>query len=46
MELWQLKNGSLFRQECYVNGQWIQAKSGKTFDVTGLSPSASSLQMD
>ncbi|KAL8785871.1 MAG: hypothetical protein Q9213_003103 [Squamulea squamosa] len=28
-----LSDKSLFKQECYVNGQWIKAKSGKTFEV-------------
>ncbi|KAI9784917.1 MAG: succinate semialdehyde dehydrogenase NADP+ linked [Peltula sp. TS41687] len=28
-----LNDQSLFREECYVNGQWIKAKSGKTFEV-------------
>ena len=31
----QLKDPSLFKQECYVNGEWVKAKSGKTFEVTG-----------
>ncbi|MCJ1231449.1 succinate semialdehyde dehydrogenase NADP+ linked [Toensbergia leucococca] len=30
----QLNDKSLFKQECYVNGEWIKAKSGKTFEVT------------
>ncbi len=30
----QLKNASLFRQQCYVNGQWLDADSGETIDVT------------
>ena len=29
----QLNDSSLFKQQCYVNGQWIDAKSGKTFEV-------------
>lgn len=29
-----LKDASLFRQQCYVNGQWIGADSGSTIDVT------------
>ena len=29
-----LKDPSLFRQQCYINGQWIDADSGKTIDVT------------
>ncbi|KAL8758098.1 MAG: hypothetical protein Q9199_001731 [Rusavskia elegans] len=28
-----LNDKSLFKQECYVNGEWIKAKSGKTFEV-------------
>lgn len=34
----QLNDKSLFKQQCYVNGEWIKAKSGKTFEVTGLIP--------
>lgn len=30
----ELKDASLFRQQCYVNGQWIDADSGDTIDVT------------
>lgn len=30
----ELKDSSLFIQKCYVDGQWIDAKSGKTFEVT------------
>jgi len=30
----ELKDMSLFRQQCYVNGEWIDADSGKTIDVT------------
>ncbi len=29
-----IKDQSLFRQQCYINGQWIDADSGKTIDVT------------
>jgi succinate-semialdehyde dehydrogenase/glutarate-semialdehyde dehydrogenase len=29
-----LKDKSLFRQQCYINGQWADADSGKTVDVT------------
>ncbi|HEY3145340.1 MAG TPA: aldehyde dehydrogenase family protein, partial [Dongiaceae bacterium] len=29
-----LKDQSLFRQQCYINGQWADADSGKTIDVT------------
>ncbi len=32
----KLKDPSLFKENvCYVNGEWIPAKSGKTFQVTG-----------
>ncbi len=30
----QLKNAALFRQQCFINGQWIDADSKKTFPVT------------
>ena len=30
----QLKDSSLFRQQCYIDGQWIDADSGETIDVT------------
>jgi len=29
----QLHNPSLFRQQCYINGQWINADNQKTFTV-------------
>lgn len=29
----QLKDGSLFHQQSFVGGKWIDAKSGKRFDV-------------
>ncbi|KAI2624752.1 aldehyde dehydrogenase [Xylaria nigripes] len=29
----KLKNPELFRNNAYVNGQWVEAKSGKRFDV-------------
>ncbi|KAI9887997.1 MAG: succinate semialdehyde dehydrogenase NADP+ linked [Watsoniomyces obsoletus] len=28
-----LKDKSLLKQECYVNGEWTKAKSGRTFEV-------------
>ena len=31
----QLKDQSLFIQKAYINGEWVDAKSGKTFDVHG-----------
>jgi hypothetical protein len=36
--LHELNDPSLFRQKAYVNGEWIDAKDGKTFDIYGLSP--------
>jgi succinate-semialdehyde dehydrogenase/glutarate-semialdehyde dehydrogenase len=29
----QLNDSSLFRQQCYINGQWTDADDGATFDV-------------
>jgi succinate-semialdehyde dehydrogenase/glutarate-semialdehyde dehydrogenase len=29
-----LKDKSLFRQQCYINGEWVDANSGKTSPVT------------
>jgi succinate-semialdehyde dehydrogenase/glutarate-semialdehyde dehydrogenase len=29
-----LKDMRLFRQQCYINGKWLDADSGKTFEVT------------
>lgn len=29
-----LSDKSLFKQQTYVNGKWVDAKSGKTFEVT------------
>ncbi|KAK4635746.1 Glutarate-semialdehyde dehydrogenase [Fulvia fulva] len=28
-----LKDKSLFKEQAYINGKWVNAKSGKTFDV-------------
>tara|TARA_B100000749_G_scaffold199255_1_gene155253 strand:+ start:5907 stop:7376 length:1470 start_codon:yes stop_codon:yes gene_type:complete len=30
----ELKNRELLREQAYINGQWVMAKSGKTFAVT------------
>jgi len=30
----QIKDGKLFRQQCYIDGQWVGADSGETIDVT------------
>ena len=32
-----IKNQSLFRQQCYIDGQWIDADSGETLEVTNPS---------
>ncbi|HVY99162.1 MAG TPA: NADP-dependent succinate-semialdehyde dehydrogenase [Dongiaceae bacterium] len=29
-----IKDKSLFRQQCFIDGQWVDADSGKTIDVT------------
>ena len=29
----KLKDPSLFRQQCYIDGKWVQAASGKTIVV-------------
>lgn len=35
----QLKDPSLLKQNvCYVNGKWVKARSGKTFEVHGMPP--------
>ena len=30
-----LSDKSLLKSQAYVNGEWVDAKSGKTFEVTG-----------
>jgi succinate-semialdehyde dehydrogenase/glutarate-semialdehyde dehydrogenase len=37
-----LSDKSLLKSQTYVNGKWIDAKSGKTFEVTGNSISSTS----
>jgi len=32
----QLKNPDLFKEQSYVDGKWIDAKSGARFDVVGM----------
>jgi hypothetical protein len=34
----QLKDKSLFIQKAFVNGEWVDAESGKTFEVHGIEP--------
>jgi len=34
MYMLQLKDSSLLRQQAYLNGAWVDADSGQTFDVT------------
>ncbi len=29
-----LKDKNLFRQQCYINGQWLDADNGESIDVT------------
>lgn len=29
----QLKDQSLFIEQAYINGEWVDAKSGETFEV-------------
>jgi succinate-semialdehyde dehydrogenase/glutarate-semialdehyde dehydrogenase len=36
----QLKDASLFKTTCYVNGEWIGAKAGKVFSVDNPSTTA------
>jgi delta 1-pyrroline-5-carboxylate dehydrogenase len=36
----ELKDQRLFREACYVDGQWMQAKSGQTIDVDNPATSA------
>lgn len=31
----QLNDPSLFKQQAFINGKWVDAKSGQTFDVHG-----------
>lgn len=33
----KLNDPSLFKQQAFINGEWVNAKSGKTFEVTGMS---------
>lgn len=33
----KLKELPLFRERAYVDGQWVEAKSGSRFDVIGAS---------
>jgi hypothetical protein len=36
VENMQLRDPSLLKKDvCYVNGEWVAAKSGKTFKVNG-----------
>jgi len=31
----QLKDQSLFKQQAFINGKFVDAKSGETFDING-----------
>lgn len=33
----KLEDSSLFHEASLLNGEWVQSKSGKTFDVEGKS---------
>ena len=33
----QLNNLDIFKDKSLVNGEWVEAKSGKRFDIYGLS---------
>lgn len=33
----KLKDPTLFREKAYIDGQWLDAESGSTFDVVGAS---------
>lgn len=33
MTQFNLKDPSLFRQQCFINGQWCDAEDGATIDV-------------
>ena len=35
LTLWQLNDKSLLKDKAYVNGEWVGARSGKTFEVHG-----------
>ena len=30
----ELKNSSLFKEKGFINGKWVSAENGKTYDVT------------
>ena len=34
----KLKNTALFHDKSYIDGNWVEAKSGKRFDVVGMNP--------
>jgi acyl-CoA reductase-like NAD-dependent aldehyde dehydrogenase len=34
----QLRNPAIFKNQSYINGEWVEAKSSKRFDVVGLKP--------
>jgi len=38
----ELKDARLFREACYVDGQWVQAKSGAMISVDNPLPAKSS----
>jgi len=42
----QVKNPSLFKDKSLVGGQWVEAKSGKRFDVIGKASSTSNAEQN
>ena len=35
--VFQLKDQSLFKQNCFINGEWVNSDNGDTFDVVNPS---------
>ena len=31
--VFQLKDQGLFKQQCFINGEWVDSDNGDTFDV-------------
>ena len=31
--VFQLKDQSLFKQKCFINGEWVNSDNGDTFDI-------------
>lgn len=41
-----LESPEVFRDQAYVNGEWVEAKSGKRFEIVGMTASVNGLRMD